>query len=343
LSADKSVVCVTGAGGYIGSHVVKALLDRGYAVRATLRERSERKSGHLERMQKEGAALELHVAELLDAKAFDAPLEGALAVVHTASPVRMAAKHPEREIVDPAVRGTSHVVRAAIRAKVKTIVYTSSISAILSHDGRTRAYDESDWCEDAKLDSNPYGLSKVLAERAAVELVSKVPEAERPRLVRLHPSFVFGPLLAGIHARTSPAVIREILASRIPGCPRCFFNLVDVRDVAHAHVEAIERTNAEGRFLLTHEGFWWSELAERLRPHYPERKIRSNTLPNALVYLAAALDSRVSIGYLRETLGFRPRFASTRAKDMLGLNYRPVKETLLDTARSILELGMPEV
>ncbi|HEX9620183.1 MAG TPA: NAD-dependent epimerase/dehydratase family protein, partial [Polyangiaceae bacterium] len=338
-----TAVAVTGAAGYLGSHVVRELLGRGLSVRAMVRGSADQERyAHLRELGEGTDRLKLVAADLLQADSLAALCDGADAVCHLAAAVRFWAKEPERSIVEPAVRGTKHVLDAASRAGVRTVVMASSVSAVLSYRRPSgTVFTEADWCDDASLEVNPYALGKTLSEQVAVEHHKSRPDAERYRLVRLNPAYVLGPILAEAHVRSSPSIVRDMLNNTFHGCPRLAFTVVDVRDVARAFLASLERPEVEGRFIVAGRSLWWSDIVDVLAAAFPERKFAKRRLPDWLVAAAGLVDPRVNVGFLRKNLGCRYEYDSTRAERELGFSSLPAEQTIADTARSMIERRVP--
>ena len=338
------LVCVTGASGYIGSHVVQVLLGRGYSVRATVRDPAdEKKTAHLLGMARgREDMLELLPADLLREGSYDQAVSGCELVCHVAASVKLQASDPQREIVDPAVKGTANVLGAVRRAgTVKRVVITSSIAAIFDHtQPRDKVYTEADWNNGSSLKTEPYSLAKTLAERAAWDLHASLPEEERFELVALNPVVVMGPLFTRGHGRSSPALLRDIMARAFPACPRISLSLVDVRDVALAHALALENPDASGRYILHNEGRWMQEAAKIIAPHFPEYRVPTGRLPNLVLYLSSLVDKRITFSWVRRNIDRAYRVDNSKSREELGITYRPLEETLLDTCRSFIELGL---
>lgn len=331
-------VLVTGGSGYIASHIVAQLLEAGFEVRATVRNPDdESKTAHLRAL--EGAArLELVAADLMKPGDFHGAVEGCQAVVHAASSVRLRADDPQRDIVDVAVDGTRNVFDAIDAAQsVHTVVVTSSIAAIID-DAKDPSYlfTEEDWNDSATVHTAPYPLSKALAEREAWTRS----EAADYRVVTISPALVLGPVFTKTHIRSSPNVLHDLLSGKFPLAPRFRFSIVDVRDVARAHVEALRRPDAQGRHILSNRGMWMRELAEMLRPEYPKHKVPRFQMPNFAMYGVALFDKRLSWDFLRRNLDVQRRLDNSKSKEALGIEYRPIRETILDTARSFVERGL---
>lgn len=341
---DGRLVAVTGASGYLGSHLVERLCREGYRVRGVVRDpgRAE-KVGHLAKLT-EGAAhpLELVAGDLLRPGSHDAAFQGCEAVFHLASSVRLQAKDPQAEIVDVAVRGTRNVLESARKAgTVKTVVLTSSVAAVTGHDQpKDHVFTEEDWNRTSTLGDDPYPLAKTLGERAAWDFHAALPEGERFRLVALCPAVVLGPLYVKAHYRSSPNLLGDVFFGKFPACPRLHLSVVDVRDVALAHQRALERPEAEGRYLLAARGLWMQDMGRILAPRFPGQPVRTRRLPDIALYAAALFDKRLSFKWVRRTVGRVTRLDVGRAGRDLGMTYRPLEETLIETCQSFLDLGL---
>lgn len=331
-------VLVTGGSGYIATHIIKQLLSRGFDVRATVRNPDDAaKTAHLRAL--EGAErLELIAADLTVKGAFHEPVSGCQAVVHTASSVRLTASDPQRDIVDVAVDGTRNVFDAIDAASgVHTVVVTSSIAAVID-DFKDPAANltEADWNESSTVERSPYPLSKTLAEREAW----KRADGADYRLVTINPGLVLGPVYTKGHLRTSPSVLGDIFTGKFPMLPRFRLSVVDVRDVARAHVEALLRPEAQGRHILSHQSLWMREIAATLREAYPDRRIPRLQMPDFAMYAFAIFDKRLSWDFLRRNLGVERKLDHTKSREALGIDYLPLKDTLVDTAQSLLDAGL---
>jgi len=333
-----ATVCVTGAAGYLGSFICEALLGAGYRVRGTVRDAADpAKTDHLRAM----GEIDLYSADLTRPGSFDDAFDGCAFVIHAASAVFLRAKDPQKEIVDVAVDGTRNVLESARKARVRRLVQTSSIAAIVDGrvDPRRHVFTEADWNESSTVDDGPYDLSKVQAERLARRVVDELPGDQKLELVALHPGLVLGPVKAKVHLRSSPSVIRRMMRGDFPMVPRLAFAVVDVRDVALAHVRALEVDDPAPRYLLVAGGRWMKEVVETLRPAFPEAKLPRFTAPDPLVYALSLFDPQLSVAFLRRNLGVQRRFDRSRAERELGIAFRAPEASILDTARSARERG----
>src|SRR5262245_4443792 len=254
MTPNAAPVLVTGASGFIASCIVEQLLENGYRVRGTVRSLAPGKERDLAPVRAlAGAAerLELVEADLVADGSFDSAAAGCEYVMHTASPYVLDTADPQRNLVEPAVNGTRNVLSACQRAgSVKRVVLTSSMAAITDEPESDHTLTESDWNEKSSLERNPYYYSKTLAERAAWRFVE-----ERKRtfdLVAINPFLVIGPsVVPGLN--TSNRIFVDLLKGTYPGIVSLTWGFVDVRDVADAHIRAMETPSARGRYICAGE------------------------------------------------------------------------------------------
>lgn len=327
-------VLVTGGNGFIAQHCVAQLLTRGYAVRATLRDLSgePRLRRAMAKSDEQDRQLSFVRADLTQDQGWSEALEGITFVLHTASPVPMRPPRNEDEVLVPARDGTLRVLRAAAAARVKRVVLTSSIAAIVSGKSHARdvVYGEGEWSElGGKISA--YSKSKTLAERAAWDLQRSLAAPERFELCTINPSYVIGPNLSGAF-NTSNEIVRKLLAREVPGVPRIFFPLVDVRDLAEAHLLAMEHQSANGRrFVASAEDYWYRDIAQVLLGggyQVPARQV-----PDWLVHVVSWFDPTARL--VLDDLGKSYGLATEPIREVLGWKPRPVRESILDTARSL--------
>jgi nucleoside-diphosphate-sugar epimerase len=339
----KPLVLVTGASGYIAGHCVKELLEHGYLVRGTVRSlQDQRKVAHLHALKESaGARLDLVEADLTRDAGWREAVSGCTYVLHVASPFPASVPEDEDEIVRPAVEGTRRVLEASAAAgTVRRVVLTSSVAAIaFGHDPQPdKVYTETDWSNAARCE--PYQKSKTLAERAAWDLVAALPDGKRFELTVINPGFVAGPVLGRI-CGTSGEVVRRLLVRDIPACPEIGWAIVDVRDVARAHRLAMETPGAAGnRYIVAGDHVWMRECAQILAERFAPLGYRVPTgrLPYGLMWVVARFDKtvRMALGYV----GRRELVSHDKARRDLGWSPRPVRETLVDMATSLIEQGI---
>ena len=333
------VVLVTGASGYIGSHIVANLLSKGKVVRATVRDASDpERIDHLRNMEvAKGGSLEIIEMNLLDSESVHRAVYGCKEVIHTAAVVVLKSKKPQEKIVDPSVVGTQNVLDAIDSSEtVECLVHTSSTAAIRPQrweDGQTLTTDT--WAEDANIEDNPYGLAKFSAERLVRNWHSSNKNA--PRMVTINPCVVLGPPLSKRHLRGSPSFIMMLLKREIPFVIPMHISIVDVRDVAEAHVRALSRGDSGGRYLVVSGQMWWKEVAMAIKKGNPTMKIPTKQIPYFLSLVVSIFHPRVSLSWARMHLGKRLYWDASPAEKDLGMEWRSPEESLLDTIPPILE------
>ncbi|KAJ8491292.1 hypothetical protein OPV22_013013 [Ensete ventricosum] len=270
MSVGGKAVCVTGASGFIASWLVKLLLQRGYTVRASVRDPADpKKTQHLRALEGATERLILFKANLLEGGSFDAVVEGCDGVFHTASPFYHAVTNPQAELIEPAVKGTLNVLASCKKWSVKKVVVTSSMAAV-AYNGKPRTPDvvvDETWfsspevCEQQK---QWYVLSKTLAEEAAW----KFSKENGIDIVTINPAMVIGPLLQST-LNTSSAAILNLINGSSSTFPNAAFGWVNVKDVAKAHILAFELPSASGRYCLVERIVHYSELLKIVHELYP--------------------------------------------------------------------------
>lgn len=334
-----SRILVTGATGFIAGHAIEALIKGGHEVRGTVRSlRDPARVAHLHQIAYAlGGSLELVEADLSGDEGWDAATAGQEYVLHMASPFPATPPRDEAELVRPAVDGTRRVLEASARAGVRRVVMTSSLAAITagrSGDGERRRTEE-DWSD---LDRTaPYAKSKTLAERAAWDFAAQHPELE---LVVINPGLVLGPLQHAA-AGTSVALVRRLLNRELPAVPELGFAPVDVRDVARAHVLAVETPAAAGnRYICAGENVWFGEIAQILGEEFGPQgyRVPRRRMPYWMLWTAGRFDREVRLGL--DFVGSAEQVSADKARRELGWSMRPVRETVVDTGRSVIDLGL---
>jgi dihydroflavonol-4-reductase len=291
-----------------------------------------------------GAAerLELVEADLTRSGSFDAPATGCAAVMHTASPYVLDVRDPERDLVTPAVEGTRSVLTACARSgSVTRVVLTSSMAAITDEPEPDRVLTEADWNVKSSLQRNPYYYSKTLAERAAWSFVEK---SRQPfDLVVINPFMVIGPSLVP-SLNTSTELFVALANGTFPGILSMAWAIVDVRDVAEAHLRAMERPEAHGRYICAGEVVTMRDLVDLLRRNgYGRYRLPTRSLESRfgtwLAWLASYTRGKGTGTYLRTHLGRVPRYDNTKIRTELGMTFRPAAESILDTMADLEQWG----
>jgi dihydroflavonol-4-reductase len=344
MNGERTVL-VTGGSGFLGGWCVVEALRQGYRVRTTVRtpSREEEVRASVATQIDAGERLEVVSADLMSDEGWPGAVAGCAFVLHVASPFPEAQPKDPDELIVPAREGALRVLRAGLDAGAERVVMTSSVAAVRnSRDGALegrRAMDESDWSEPADPQMTPYAKSKTLAERAAWEYVGERGATER--LVTIQPGAIVGPLLGEDRSYSLQAIAR-LLEGGMPGLPRMGFSFIDVRDVAALHVLAMTAPAAGGQRLIAASDFlWFSDVAQILREELgaDAKKVPTRKIPNFVVRGMALVDP--GIRSVASELGHESRFSIENAKSRTGWEPRPVRETVVDCARSLLAHPAP--
>ena len=180
---------------------------------------------------------------------------------------------------------------------------------------------------------------RLSAERLAHDFVEGLEGDARFRLTAVHPSFVQGPLLSRKHLRSSPALVRTMLRGKMPAVPRISLVVVDVRDVAEAHVRALEVDDPAGRYICANEPIWMKDVSRILARHFPDHPLPTRQMPDLMAYAGSLFTKQLSMHFLRRNLGRVRLLDNRRIRQDLGLTFRPLEETLVDGARSMIAQG----
>ncbi|XP_010557405.1 PREDICTED: cinnamoyl-CoA reductase 1-like [Tarenaya hassleriana] len=314
-SSSGKTVCVTGAGGFIASWLVKLLLDRGYTVKGTVRNPEDPKNAHLMELKGAKERLTLCRADLLDYQSLKEAIQGCHGVFHTASPVT---DDPEK-MVEPAVNGTRNVIEAAAEARVKRAVFTSSIGTVYMNPNRDpdglvdeHCWSDLDYCKNTK---NWYCYAKTVAEQVAWEVAKE----RGVDLVVVNPVLVIGPLLQPTVNASTVHILKYLT-----GSAKTYANLaqayVHVEDAALAHVLVFESPSASGRYICAESSLHRGEVVDILSKFFPEypipTKCSDEKNPRVKPY----------------------KFSNDKIRE-LGLEFVPVRQSLYDTVRSLQEMG----
>ena len=330
-------VLVTGATGYIGLHCVQQLLNQGYAVNGSVRS-PERKEEVFEALQKHNTPTEnlnLFTLNLTEDDGWDEGMEGCDYLLHVASPIALE-NHNEDFFVKPAVAGVKRAFKYAKKHNVKKVVLTSSVAAIFDTLEEKTDYDETDWSDPENPSISHYAKSKTLAEKAAWDFVDN--EDNPFELAVINPALVIGPSLSGDLGESNKA-IAMVTTGKMPVAVPLQFGYVDVRDVAAAHLLAMQNSNSNGeRFALAEKDLWYKDVAKVLRDNGFDKAPTFN-VPVWLAKILAnfSKELKVTLPYLGRV---RSVNNTSKAKDILGWNPRPAEESIIDIAEQIKEMGL---
>ncbi|OQV12398.1 putative uncharacterized oxidoreductase [Hypsibius exemplaris] len=336
-------VLVTGASGFLASHICQQLQERGYRVRGTVRSLKDlKKVAPLRKLcPVANYQLDLVEADLLHAKDWMAAVAGCTYVIHVASPVPGKEPSDEQTLIQPAVKGTLNVLKACRDAGcVKRVVITSSAYAIVGQTSPRydKVYSESDWT-DMNAPVGAYAKSKTLAERAAWDFVRDLPEANKFEVAVINPTYIMGPVIHG-SSGASQMILLKLMKREISALPNISLEVCDVRDVAQAHIKAMILDAAVGkRFIINTGVLWFRECAEILRREFTQQgyKIPSTNAHKIVVWAAAKFDKALLM--LLPRWGKELRFNSDRMLNVLDIQPRNMEDTILDMAYTMIEGG----
>ncbi|KAI1451796.1 NAD(P)-binding protein [Annulohypoxylon moriforme] len=335
IGSSKGKVLVTGGSGFIASHVIDVFLEDGFDVVATARSdekgRSIVNSAPLTQQKNLSYVL---VGDIAQEGCFDSIFKTEPAfdyVIHTASPYTLKVQDPIKDLLDPAIKGTTGILKSikTYAPSVKRVVITSSSAAIVNPLKHAELYDETHWApwtlEDIHIPKRAYETSKVLSEKAAWNFI----ESEKPNfdLATINCTFTFGPVQRSLPSldamNTSNHRIRDMVQGKMKGglSPTLpVFTFVDVRDVALAHLKAVTVPEAGGnRFYVVGGYFSNKRIADVIRNSYPE--------------LAAGLPENPHDDFPADVY----KFDNGKSRKILGLDYIDLEKSVKDTVQSILD------
>lgn len=334
--ASRDVVLVTGGSGYLAGWIIAKLLDEGYAVRATVR-RLDRAEALRAKIARPGAPLDFVAADLTEDEGWAAAMDGVRYVIHTATPMmaRGAA------LLAASRGGTARVLRSAAEAGVERVVLTSSGYA--AHPprgprGLVQRPDEAVWTDTEAPALGDYARAKTLAERDAWAMAATYPALDFATVL---PGFILGPLQS---AEISPSMglIAGMLKGAIPAVPNVGMSMVDVRDIADLHIRAMTSPAAVGQRFIGSAGFlWFRDVAQILRRELgPDAAARvpRRVMPDLVMRAAATFSP--PLRELVPSLGRERHFDSGKAIRLLGWTPRPLSDSIVEGARSLLAHGV---
>lgn len=330
-------VLVTGGSGFLGGWCLVELLKGDYVVRTTVRDlgREAEVRARVGSQVDPGDRLTVLAADLTSDDGWEQAVQGCDYVLHVASPFPLAQPKDPDELIVPAREGTLRVLKAALDAGVERVVITSSVAAVRgSVDHASAPLTEETWTDPDGPDVTPYTRSKTIAERAAWDLVKE--RGETGKLAVVNPGAILGPVLGDDRSPSLELVNR--LLKGMPGTPRIGFSIVDVRDVVDMELRAMTELEAGGeRFIAVARFQWMSEVAAVLRDRLgpAAAKVPKRAVPNFVVRAMGIFDPAVRS--IAGQLGQKVELSSGKAERILGWSPRPLDETIVDCAQSLVD------
>lgn len=328
-------ILLTGITGFIAKRIAVELLNAGYYVRGSMRS--------TKRVQEVNAAIAPHLdnadrltklsfceLDLTKDKGWSDAVRGVDAVIHTASPFPGSQPRDENDLIRPAVDGTLAALKAAQAAGVTRVVLTSSMVAVM-HKDITGTITPDDWSTIGHPTMNSYAKSKTLAEKAAWDFVKSHPEM---KLTTINPGLVLGTPTDKNYG-TSLKLIREMLAGKYPMIPNFGLPVVDIADVARAHVNALTIDASIGkRFLLADAYIMAPDMVAVMKKTYPDRKLPKRTAPKLVVRMLALFDPQIKT--VLPTIGLKMDIDNSATTDILGITFTPWPDAVLAAAKAIV-------
>ncbi len=339
-------VLVTGATGYVAGWLVKRLLDEGLTVHAAVRDpENKNKVNHLDKLAAaSNGSINYFKADLLNDGSYAEAMTNCELVYHTASPFSTVVDNPQRDLIDPAVKGTANVLNTASEIPgVKRVVVTSSCAAIYTDAIDTQKapggkITEEIWNNTASVDYQPYSYSKTLAEKKAWEIAGYQSDWD---LVTINPSLVLGPPL-NPHSNTSESlsVLKQLGDGTMKmGAPRMGIGLVDVRDVAEAHFRAGFTPEASGRYITSAHNTNFYEMSQQLLENFgSDYPLPRKVLPKWMVMIFGPLTNKLfTWKWIRNNIDVPFRADNSKIKQDLNMNFRPMRETMEDSFQVLVD------
>mgnify|MGYP001469927939 FL=1 len=335
-------VLLTGVSGWIAKHIAIELLNSGYEVLGTVRNK-DLIDKTKETIKKHAPIEKLSFIELdlLKDDGWDESAKGCKYIFHIASPFPMKVSRNREFLLPVAVDGTLRVLNAGINAGVEQIIKTSSIVAMFRKPNRSNPYTfgENDWTDENWIEGvNDYFLSKTKAEKAAWELMES--KGLKSKLTTINPGGVFGDALDK-KGGTSIEYVRQFLKGKFPGAPKFAVLISDVKDIAKAHVACIGNNKVGGRRLIVgKEVKKLVELSQLMAEAMPEyaKKLPKKELPNFMVKLISYIDSSAKM--MIPDLGILMQTDTSYAEELLGFKFKPAKDCITENAKSVVQLGL---
>ncbi len=331
MQHSDSLVLVTGGNGFVARHTILRLLERGIAVRASVR--SERKGSQLRAVLAEAGvntdSLQTIVADLLDPQSWTPAMAGISHVMHLAAAMQGATVRAS------ALEGTRNVLEAGASAGVDRVVVTSTGLAALkprSPSGPADQRSEVDWTDSEQPGIDAYTAAKTRAERDAWQRA----EALGLSLTTILPGVIMGPVL-GTDRSLWQELIGDMLEGKLPALPPMKLQIVDVRDVADLHIAALFAPEALGqRYIAAGETLSLGEIAAAIKHDLGAAAIKVSTreMPVILFRLMAVVSAQARSAL--PLLGPSPHLDASKARRELGWMPRQSRISIIDTARSLL-------
>jgi len=343
--AENGLVLVTGATGFVGKWTVIELLKKGYSVRGTIRSLGkveEVRNGVATQTGSEALErLDLIEADLLEDSGWAEAMQGVGAVMHVAAAIRSDEPEDAGLVVRPALEGTQRVMRFAQQAGIKRVILTSSVATVGYGHGHTtgrRVYDESYFTQ---LDQMKYTWAYCVGKTKAEQWAWAFAAETGLELTTIHPGAILGPAIDADHSISLGTVLR-VVSGQAKAVPDQGFAVIDVRDVAAAHVAALEKPEAIGqRYLTAGEFTRLPDIPRILAEAYPDFNIQVGTIPGEVLW--QMVDTNGTIKQIINDIGNEKHYDPSKGEALIGRKFISSREAILAAAQSAIDLGLVQV
>ena len=331
-------VLVTGGSGYIALHCISQLLFNGYFVRTSVRNKKKEDEVKNAIVKSVGSDdnLEFCILDLMKDNGWDKATQDCDYVLHLASPVFFSKVENDDVLVKPAREGLMRAVKSSSKNNIKRFVMTSSFAAV-GYGHSKDLYTEDHWSDLSKKNLGAYNRSKTEAEMALWNFIDSSDNTSKMEACTINPTVVLGQSLSK-DVGMSNTVVKKLLDGSIPFSANISFGVVDVKDVAAMHIEAMKNQNAAGkRFIMSERCIWYKDMANILREN-GFHKAPKYVAPNILLRIYSLFDTQVKA--VIPTLGLKKMTNSNNAKSILGWSPTNIKTSILETAKQMRDLGI---
>eukprot|EP01038_Epipyxis_sp_PR26KG_P006573 gene6573-9037_t len=341
-------VLVIGGSSFVGSQIVNQLLMKGYNVRCTFRSLADRTEMilHLFSIPEASERLEIIELDLNDnnkerwENAFKGEVEY---VIHTATPSPFVPGYNSSiysNIVEQwhqtIVSGMEKILNACqSKPSIKKLIITSSLSTICDEFDNNKSYCEDDWNTSSSLTRNAHAYCMTTAERMAWNYIQR--GDCHFKLVSIIPHLVLGPHI-GKKISYSHRHLLVYLTGRLRGIPNLYYGVSDVRDIANAHISAMENVKIGGRIIVSHEILPLHTILSLVTNNFPDIKIPQRQFADITVRFLFTSDSMTKREFMKYNLARKPNIESNKAKEA-HLILRPLEQTIIDSVKYFIEVN----
>lgn len=339
---------VTGITGFAASWIAYKAIEKGYKVRGTMRDpdNEEKKKILTEGFGEENMKkLELFKADLNDEKSLNEAVKDCHYVLHVASPLpRESPKDPD-ELIKPAVNSIKAIIKACDEHDVKTLILTSTTGTLEDFSIGDIEVNEEFWTEERDY-LLPYQLSKIRAEKAAWEEIEKVNKSreeskkQKINFSTVHPSFIIGPpLIKG--EGVSITFFRDCLAGTLPGLPPYYTRAIDVRDLAEAHLRALNATPFK-RYVMIERHISFPEIGQLIHDEFSKEGFNPTTNEVGTFMLWVGSWFNKEANYFYNAANVKLYINTEATKEELGFEYTETPKSIKEMCDRLIELGIVE-